>query len=351
MSAPGGALHFIPMGNMNTDIGGLRDLITEEIGCKTGLLLTDDEALAVLRRAKHPEANIFSRNRDRYVRMRPEEIEDVIVHLRHKIGELPDAGHPVANRIRWVKALMDRGIDPSPIYEAFKTIVASGKYEVIGDEAAEEMVAIAQMPPILIAEFLLHVANQMDRSVSWFQASANALGWAIPLADVFQSETIPNDPDTYLDQRYIDYFASNSEDLNRIHWRNFERLTTEFFSRKGYEVELGPGSKDGGVDVRVWPKASGETGPPLLISQCKRYAKGNDVRVEMVKAFWTDVLYENAQHGLIATTSRVSPEGVRLSRAMKWPLGFSQQAQVSLWAKTMWRHAPNRSTTKHRQFS
>src|SRR5712692_4366543 len=31
-----------------------------------------------------------------------------------------------------------------------------------------------------------------------------------------------------------------------IHWRNFERLTTEFFRRQGYEVDLGKGRKDGG---------------------------------------------------------------------------------------------------------
>ena len=84
----------------------------------------------------------------------------------------------------------------------------------------------------------------MDRSVQWFQIQEIDTSWALPLGDLFQAENIPDDPETYLDQRYLDYLAQNSEDLHRIHWRNFERLTTEFFSRKGFEVELGPGGDD-----------------------------------------------------------------------------------------------------------
>lgn len=125
-----------------------------------------------------------------------------------------------------------------------------------------------------------------------------------------------------------------------MHWRNFERLTSEFFKRRGFKVQLGPGTKDGGIDVRVWPADSDKSGPPLILIQCKRYKKANDVEIETVKALWTDVLYEGAQHGLIATTSRIAPDGVKISRARKWPLGFSENKQVSHWAKTMWRHSP-----------
>jgi hypothetical protein len=56
---------------------------------------------------------------------------------------------------------------------------------------------------------------------------------------LFEGEHIPDDPTAYLDQRYIDYLAKNSEEMGRIHWRNFERLTTEFFRRLGYELDLG----------------------------------------------------------------------------------------------------------------
>ena len=31
-------------------------------------------------------------------------------------------------------------------------------------------------------------------------------------------------PETYLDQRFLDFLAVNGEEVKKIHWRNFERL-------------------------------------------------------------------------------------------------------------------------------
>jgi restriction system protein len=272
---------------MSGEIGGLRDLITEEVGCKSGLLLTDHEAGTILRRIEHSDADLFDGDRGRSVRVRPEDVEEIILHLRHRVGELPDAKHGTHDRIAWAVQLQKRGIDLGPSYEAFGTVVRSGKYKVLDEAAAAEMVELSGMAPNLVYQFLFHTATQLDRSMNWMYADTVDLKWAVPLAQIFESESIPDDPDCYLDQRYIDYFAQNDEDLSRIHWRNFERLTTEFFSRKGYEVLLGPGTNDGGVDVRVWPKGSDKSGPPLLLVQCKRHTEGNDVNIETVKAFWS----------------------------------------------------------------
>lgn len=98
-------------------------------------------------------------------------------------------------------------------------------------------------------------------------------------------------------------------------------------------------ARSNGVDVRVWTKGEKLTGPPLLLIQCKRYKDTNDVEIESVKAFWTDVHYEGAYRGLIATTSRVAPGGVATSVGRRWPLGFAEYQQVEHWMKQMWRHS------------
>ena len=161
----------------------------------------------------------------------------------------------------------------------------------------------------------------------------------VALDRLFQGEHIPDDPEVYLDQRYIDYLAKNSEQMGEIHWRNFERLTTEFFRQQGYEVDLGTGTKDGGVDVRIWTDRESKAGPPLMLIQCKRYK--NVVGIEMVKAFWTDVDFEGAERGLIATTSSVSRDSKKICDVRKWPMSFAEAADVKRWARTMWRHAPD----------
>lgn len=328
------------MGAINAEVQFFRDIITEELACKSGLLLTDHEAGTLLRRDSGGDADVFEGDDDGFLRIRAEDLEDLIVRLRAQVGELPDAKHGLHDRIGWLKELLQQGIDPAPIYEAFGFVVRSGKYKNIDETAAAEMVEISGMSALLVYQFLLHTATQMDRSMSWMHAEAVNIDWAVPLRNVFESENVPDDPDDYLDQRYIDYFVKNSEDLAKMQWRNFERLTAEFFHRKGYEVVLGPGTNDGGVDVRVWPANSNKTGPPLLLVQCKRHSKKNDVAIETVKSFWSDVAWENAKHGLIATTSRIAPGGIATSRARRWPLGFAENKQVAHWVKTMWRHAP-----------
>ena len=122
-----------------------------------------------------------------------------------------------------------------------------------------------------------------------------------------------------------------------MYWRNFERLTAEYFDRNGYAVTLGPGSKDGGVDIRLWPKDSDKTLPPLMLIQCKRYKQGSLVDVEYVKALWSDVDFEGAQSGLIATTARISPDGKRVCEARKYPLAFAENEAVKGWTRSMWR--------------
>lgn len=328
------------MGHINDTAGSMRDLITEEVGFKAGLLLTDNEALTLLQRSKNTELWLFEEEYDNYVRMRPEEVEDVIVTLRHRVGNLPNVKSSTEALIDYIRSQSDKGVDPKAMIEALDRMVESGK--VIGKEAADEIANMSGMPQEAVFDFLHAFAEYQDRSVSWFQARQADITWAIPLQELFQSESIPVDPDAYLDQRYIDYLVSNSEDLERMHWRNFERLTAEFFNRRAYEVELGPGGNDGGIDVRVWPKITGKVGPPLLVIQCKRYSHSDDVEIQTVKAFWTDMLYEGAHRGMIATTSRIAPGGIKVSRARTWPLGFAENKQVQHWVRTMWRHSPLR---------
>lgn len=60
-------------------------------------------------------------------------------------------------------------------------------------------------------------------------------------------------------------------------------------------MDLGKGTRDGGVDVRVWTDKESKAGPPLMLIQCKRY--NGAVGIETVKAFWADVHFEGAEKG------------------------------------------------------
>lgn len=328
--------------NILTTKGGLLDLISEEVGCKSGLLLSDHELRSVGEREGIEDLIELTREEDSLLRIRPEEIEDVVVHVRKALGNLPDDSSGMGLMVQRIKDLHHQGANLSPICDAISQVVQSGKYKVIGEEAMEEIIALSGANPLHVLEVLGAIVDMQSRSVVSLFPRMRAALWdgVIPLSNLFEGELVPKDPEVYLDQRFIDYLAANGEDLERMHWRNFERLCGEFFRRQGYEVELGPGTKDGGTDVRVWTDRESKAGPPLLMIQCKRYKSTNLVGVETVKAFWADVHFEKAEGGLLATTSRATKEGRKLSEARQWPLTFAENQEVRQWARSMWRHAP-----------
>ena len=131
--------------------------------------------------------------------------------------------------------------------------------------------------------------------------------WRRPLVlrELFSGVKAEPERGTYIDQRFIDYLAGNKEKLPSMHWRKFEDLTAEFFAREGYQVELGPGSNDDGVDVRIWKAGQDAANHPHCLIQCKRQ-KSKIERV-VVKGLSADVQFEGADYGLIVTTSELSP--------------------------------------------
>jgi hypothetical protein len=90
------------------------------------------------------------------------------------------------------------------------------------------------LPPELSAEhhrrFLLN--RDFPETRSW--------DGVIPLSDLFEREGVPDGATGFFDQRYIDYLSAQGQDLQAIHWRQFEHLTAEFFARSGYDVEITP---------------------------------------------------------------------------------------------------------------
>src|SRR3954452_11078797 len=121
--------------------------------------------------------------------------------------------------------------------------------------------------------------------------------------------------------------------LDRIHWRQFERLCAEYFRRQGYHVLLGPGRDDDGIDLRVWPHEDASTKPPLLVVQCKRQRQ--KVGKVTVKALWADVTANSSFRGLLAATSLVSPGGIQTIRSRGYGIDVADRDAVADWLSTM----------------
>ena len=326
------------MGRIRASFSHFLDVASEQVACSSGILLSDANIRRLAGRYRISELRGMTRAGGETV-FRTEELEEAILSLRVAIGELPDNKMGQFFLIDAAKIIWATGGNPQKLAAAYLTLADSGRHQSLTSEAIDEIARISGHRTEHILAFAAGW-SEFGRRTQLLNERHKHKAWdgIVQLDRLFEGEHVPDDPTVYLDQRYIDYLAKNGEEMRRMHWRNFERLTTEFFRRQKYEVDLGPGTKDGGVDVRVWTDKEAKPGPPLVLIQCKRTK--DVVGIETVKAFWADVVFERAESGLIATTAAVSRDSKTMCEVRQYPLTFAEGDKVKRWARSMWRLRP-----------
>ncbi|MER5820757.1 restriction endonuclease [Streptomyces mirabilis] len=246
----------------------------------------------------------------------------VIPRVSEKVGDADLAARAIA-------FMMERVVRPGVVS---KECVMTGRGAYLVDRVREgESLAGVWIPQLeygirevdaraCVAEALRlygrRVADAVDAVVDEMQFRAArspiVLGvrrsWddVLDLSDLFSSESVMASYGRFFDQRFVNYLAANYDAIGAIHWRKFEGLVDEYFHRAGFQVEIGPGRNDNGVDIRVREKSlAADASPPTLLIQCKRVRR--EVDKVVVKALAADVAWEGAQQGLLVATADWSP--------------------------------------------
>lgn len=135
----------------------------------------------------------------------------------------------------------------------------------------------------------------------------------------------------------FEHFASAPDDLKKIEWRQFELLLDAIFRNQGFRTELGSGSNDGGVDLRLYQSE----GLPELVTlvQAKRYAN-RPIQLEAVAALFGVTVAENANSGLFVTSSRFQPKAKAFATATEKRIGLPRLAladgpKVAEWCNSI----------------
>jgi len=107
-----------------------------------------------------------------------------------------------------------------------------------------------------------------------------------------------------LHSEVFEHFAGNPEAMQNLHWRQFEEFLDSVFRNQGFRTELGPGSDDGGVDLRLYQS---ETIPEIVtLVQAKKYA--SPIKLEAVAALTGVAQMERAPQAMFVTASRYQPK-------------------------------------------
>lgn len=328
------------MGGMTFEPGALADSLSETAGYKAGLALSVEELCDHLTETRYPDT--IRASEEHVVRLRSEEYEALFYKLLYRIGYTKEeydgdfTGAKYFHKYRnseleqWVgvtkifvamwpklveaaRTSRSRSVDPRPFINA-----AFVKYGTIGVDMARERLDV-------LDKALNLSPHSVQRHVQWNSP--------LQLQALFKGTKEEPAFGRFIDQRFIDYLSKNYERIGAIHWRKFEELTAEFFHREGYTVELGPGSNDDGVDVRIWKNGQRTTDNPHCLVQCKR--QRDKVERVVVKGLFADVTFEGAKLGLVVTSSELSPGARSTIAARGYPIREVDRNGLAEWLQKL----------------
>ena len=319
--------------------------LSDVVGTKAGLALNESKLRTLLARERDERfAEYLAMHENDWVRIESIVYEDMVQCLLYSVGRLER-----------------RHNSPLPggeLYREYRNNATAGEMlNAITDDFLEfitkssDDASIRRGQGIDVSPFLrmclktygrqgLEMADNLVSSyMVWLEIKSSYLPtvskWKdeVELEDLFSAEGLETQYGTFFDQRYIDYLHRNFEDVDLVNWRKFEGLTGEYFERHGFRVEMGPGRKDDGVDVRVWPSEEAPESPPAIIIQCKRQRQA--VSKVIVKSLYADVLDSGASSGLIVTTSRLAPGAREVCAVRSYPIREADREMVRKWVQEM----------------
>jgi restriction system protein len=327
------------MGGIWCERQELVSIIEELAGHKAGLALSTRELISHL----PGHEKYLSGSPDETIRIRSEELDRMGRELLYSLGALSSRGRSIVPSIEFSAKYRD---DPR------KTEIVNALYDESFENVKRHLLAngmnagpiditaptkavrdrFGHEASLIILDWLDMVTEHVQGSVT---SSFRRVEWrnVEELTTLFNSENASPVHGRYIDQRFVDYLERNTHALDGMHWRNFERLAAEYLKREGYEVELGEGGNDDGVDIRAWRANADVSKTPMMLVQCKRQKK--KVGKAIVKALWTDVEFAGAEKGLLVTTSALEPGAAKVCIARRYNIEEANRKTVETWLKTL----------------
>lgn len=125
------------------------------------------------------------------------------------------------------------------------------------------------------------------------------------------------------------YLRAHPEAMRDLPSRKFEQLIAELLTRRGYNVELTPCTRDGGFDMYAAQNTS--LGRFLFLVECKRYRPPKKVGVVPVRSLYGVVQEKRATAGVIATTSYFSNDARTFQGTVEHQLKLHDYVVLQEW--------------------
>lgn len=137
---------------------------------------------------------------------------------------------------------------------------------------------------------------------------------------------------TEIETEILAYFGRHPELLYSLPPRKFEELIASVFHKNGFDVELTPETRDGGIDI-IAVQRDDLCGGSLNLIECKRYLPHNTVGIGIVQRLVGVVEQHRATKGIIVTTSSFTKDAKESAAFSQHRLVLNDYSNLSSWLK------------------
>lgn len=137
-----------------------------------------------------------------------------------------------------------------------------------------------------------------------------------------------------VESELVAYFKKHPEQLYSITPRKFEEFVAAVFKNHGFDVELTPETRDGGVDI-IAIHRSHLTGNTVNLVECKRYNPRNKVGIGIVQRLLGNVVQQQAHKGIVVTTSYFTVDAACVARESRNVLTLKDYLDILGWLRTL----------------
>ena len=136
-----------------------------------------------------------------------------------------------------------------------------------------------------------------------------------------------------ISEEYVIWLKSHPDDLDKIHWQAFERLTGEVLASHGFAVQFTGQVKNKSSDILAIESNTLGVDTKYLV-ECKRYSKTNKVDLTIVNAVLGAKSRANVDHALLITTSAFTRSVIKeKAKLVDLRLHLRDGEQVKEWLK------------------
>lgn len=122
---------------------------------------------------------------------------------------------------------------------------------------------------------------------------------------------------------------SDNKVLWKISHREFEEIIGELFREKNYQVELTKQTRDNGYDLIALKLVDGF--PLKYLIECKRNRIDRPVGIQIIRSFNDVINSENANKGIIVTTSYFSQIALEKQQKTEYKLDLKDRIDIINW--------------------